>query len=317
MRAGRYLIALAGVGVLAAGCGTVHVGPSGSVDVLAAAVSTTSAQTARISITEAIQSSGMSLSFTQTGEFDFASSRGMITMTAPIAMTELSLPPKVYIKISGAGSGAAGSGAAGSGALPHGKTWLAIDTGNSGSLDSMLGPFGTGGDPADMLASLTAVAGSERDLGAGTVRGVPVTEYQVNIDPAKLAAKATGPERANLRQFLQSLGKGTIPVDVWVDSQHEVRQVRMSPSMAGESKLTGNMRIAVTLDFYDFGVAVRLSAPPAAQVTTLGPGSTGALSVAGMASGSAVASVGAVASGSAVASAVPEPPAIVTASPAP
>lgn len=293
MRAGRYLIALAGLGVLAAGCGTVHAGRSSTPgDTLMAAVSHTSAQTARITITEAIQYTGMSLSYTQTGEFDFAHSRGMITMAAPADMTELFLPPKVYFKFSDGGS-----------ALPHGKTWAEIDTGTSGSLGDSLGPFGAESDPADMLASLEAIAGSERIVGSARAGGVPTTEYQVNIDPAKLAAKVSASERASVQQFIQSLGKGTIPVDVWVDSQNQVRQVRLSLHMPDGEGLPGNARITETLDFYDFGVAVRVAAPPASQVTTLG--ATGDVSV------------GAVSSASAEASAVPEPPSIVTASPSP
>lgn len=290
MRAGRYLIALAGVGVLAAGCGTVHAGrtSSGTPDTLMSAVSHTAAQSARITITEAIRYAGMSLSYTQTGEFDFAHSRGMITMAAPVDVTELFLPPKLYVKFSDGGP-----------TLPHGKTWAVIDTGTSGSSADSLAPFGAESDPADMLASLEAIAGSERILGTARVRGVPTTEYQVNIDPAKLAAKVPASERASVRQFIQSLGKGTVPVDVWVDSQNEVRQVRVSLHMSEGGALPENARLTETLDFYDFGVAVRVSAPPASQVTNLG--ATGDVSV------------GAVASGSAEASAAPLPPALPTA----
>src|SRR5487761_1221410 len=90
VRAGRYLVALAGVGLLAAGCGTVHAGQRqpGTSAMLVSAVSRSAALTARIAITETIQAPGMSVSYTQTGEFDFAHSRGMITMAAPAGMTE-------------------------------------------------------------------------------------------------------------------------------------------------------------------------------------------------------------------------------------
>jgi hypothetical protein len=300
VRAGRYLIGLAGVGVLAAGCGTVHAGQPGTPDVLTAAVSNTATQTARIAVTTAFQAQGMSVSYTATGEFDFAHSRGMITMTAPIGMTELFLPPKAYVKVSGLGS-----------ALPHGKTWLAIDTKSAGAASSMLGPFGSTDNPADLLASLTAIAGSERVLGSASVRGVPVTEYQVNIDPAKMAAKVPASERASFRQFTQSLGKGAIPVDVWVDGQNMVRQVRLSlPMPAGmDAPAAVKFRLTETIDFYDFGVPVRVSAPPAAEVTDT---SLSALSSGGVAVGS-----GGVAVGSASASAVASPlPAVSSSLPA-
>lgn len=252
----------------------------------------------------------MSLTFTQTGDFDFAHSRGMIAMTAPLSMTELFLPPKVYVKVP----------ADGSAALPHGKTWLVMDAGSAGPLDSPFGEFGGGSDPTDMLASLTAIAGSERVLGATRVRGVPVTGYQVNIDPSKLAARAPAAERASLRQFAQSLGKSTVPVDVWVDNENEVRQVRLSPRTPGGTMIPGNPRLTLTVDFYDFGVPVDVSAPPAAQVTSLGAAGMGEVSggIISSASASAVASVLPVASLTpGPAGAVPPGAPIVSASPLP
>jgi hypothetical protein len=298
VRAGRYLIALAGVGALAAGCGTVHAGRSGTStpDMLVAAVSHTAAQTARIEFTTTTQTQGMSTSFTLTGEFDFAHSRGMITMAAPLDMTELFLPPKVYLKVSGMGS-----------PMPHGKTWIAMDNGTSSvSPGDMLGPIGSGDNPADMLESLTAVAGSERIVGTTRVRGVLTTEYEVNIDPAKIAAKVPASERASVRQFTQTFGKGAIPVDVWVDSQHQVRQVRLSLHLP-DGGFPANGRFTETMDFYDFGVPVRISAPPASQVTSMSADQVG---VATASSGSAAAS-----SGSA-ASEAPSPPAVSASAPA-
>jgi hypothetical protein len=314
MRAGRCLIALAGVGVLAAGCGTVHAGqsrPSASA-VLAAAVSGTAAQTARIAITTSMQAGGMSVSYSETGEFDFAHSRGMMTMAAPFGMTELFMPPKVYLKVSGSLAGT----------VSHGKTWIEADTGTFDSETSVSGSFGLGGNPADLLASLTAIAGSERIVGAASIRGVPVTEYQVNIDPAKMTSKVPSQERAGLSEFAKSFGRGSIPVDVWVDNNNLVRQVRLSlhiPGETGAPGAAGTMTIVVSIDFYDFGVPVRLSAPPAAQVASLsGPS---ALGIAGMASASAVASgvpVGSSAPGSAgsAGSAASAPPSVAPPSPA-
>jgi phage-related minor tail protein len=62
MRGGRYLAVLASVGVLAAGCGT-KVAQPGS---LAAAVTRTAGQSARIAVTTTMQMQGMSVSFTET-----------------------------------------------------------------------------------------------------------------------------------------------------------------------------------------------------------------------------------------------------------
>jgi hypothetical protein len=266
MRGGGFLLVLAGASVLAAGCGT-QVARTGADnagnDVLTAAVTRTAAQTARIAITTTTQMQGMSVSFTGTGLFDFAHSRGMISTQSPIGITELLVPPKTYIKFS------ANDGPP----LPKGKTWLAVSDGVSGgSADNMLSPFGGSADPADLLASLTAISGSEKKIGADTIRGVPVTEYQVNVDPAKAAGRLPRSEREGFRQFAKLLGSGAIPVDVWVDAGNLVRRVQLalSPSAGGLAGMggSGKVRVVESTDFYDFGVPVRVAAPPAPEVAS-------------------------------------------------
>lgn len=131
MRGGRYLVVLAGVGVLTAGCGT-KVAPG--VD-LAAAVTRTAGQSARVAVMTTMQMPGMSVSFTETGVFDFVRS-------------------------------------------------------------------------------------------------------------------------------------GAIPVDVWVDGQNLVRRVQLSVHLPGGAGAPASARFVQATDFYDFGVPVRVSAPPAAQIAS-------------------------------------------------
>lgn len=264
MRYGGYLVVLAGIGLAAAGCGTVTAQTAS----LTAAVTNTRAQTARITATTTMRTQGMSVSFTATGQFDFARSRGMVSMQNPIGITEIFLPPKVYIKIP-----------ATAGALSHGKSWIAIDTsadssfagldGGAEGIGALFGsPDGSNVNPADLLTSLTAVSGNVTKLGDATIRGVPVTEFRVNVDLAKAATRLPGWERASFRDFASGLGTGDIPVDVWVDGQNLVRRMQVSlrpPADMGAPK--GTTVVQVT-DFYDFGVPVRVSAPPAAQVAS-------------------------------------------------
>jgi hypothetical protein len=282
MRHGRYLVVLAGIGVAAAGCGTVTAQTAS----LTAAVTNTTAQTARVAVTTTMQAQGMSVSFTETGQFDFAHSRGTVSMQSPIGITEIFLPPKVYIKVPGSAGG-----------LPHGKSWIAVDTGNSadssfagmGAAEGIGAFFGSsdgdGADPADLLASLTAISGNVTKLGAATVRGVPVTEFRVNVDLAKAATRLPGWERAGVRDFASSLGTSDIPVEVWVDGQNLVRRMQVSlhpPASTGTP--AGTTYVQVT-DFYDFGVPVRVSAPPAAQVASMSQMTSGSsVSFGGMSS---------------------------------
>jgi hypothetical protein len=253
MRLGRYVVVLAGVGMLAAGCGT-----KAQPDNLTAAVTRTAGQTARISMTTTTQIQSVSVSYTATGEYDFLHSRGMISMQNPVSMTEIFIPPTAYIKVP-----------SGAGTMPDGKSWISLSTGTSDGLDSSLsGPFG-GTDPADLLASLTAVSASVTSLGPTTIRGVKVAGFRVDIDPAKAAARLPSRERAGFREFIGSLGSGPIPVDVWVDSQNLVRRVKLSLHLPdGEGALAKTQMVEVT-DFYDFGVPVRVSPPPASQIGSM------------------------------------------------
>lgn len=270
MRGGRSLavLALGGAGVLTAtGCGTqvATAGPTPTAG-LAAAVTRTAVQTARIAVTTTMQMQGMTVSFTESGAFDFARSRGTVSMSSPVGFTEVFVPPKMYIKMP------AGDGTS----LPKGKSWIAVGPGMPGDLaasglgGALPGPLGAGnGDPADLLASLTAISGSVTKHGTATIRDVQVTQYRVNIDLAKAAARVPGWERASFKEFAQSLGTGTIPVDVWVDSHNLVRRMREALHMPSEPGTPAGTVVTQTTDFYDFGVSVRVSAPPAAEVASL------------------------------------------------
>jgi len=253
MRRCGYVVILAGIAVLAAGCGT-----KAQPDNLTAAVTRTAGQTARIAMTTTMQMQSMSVSYTATGEYDFVHSRGMISMQNPVGMTEIFIAPTAYIKLPGGG-----------GTLPAGKSWIALDAGTpDGLASSVLGPFG-GTDPADLLASLTAVSSSVTSLGPATIRGVKVTGFRVDIDPAKAAARVPPPERASFREFISSLGPGSIPVDVWVDGQNLVRRVKLSLHAPGGQGVSAGTQMVEVTDFYDFGVPVRVSPPPASQIASM------------------------------------------------
>ena len=273
MRIGRFLgvLACAASTVLAVGCGTEHVPAStGQTPDLTAAVSNTQGQTARIAATISTQSQGMTVSITETGLFDFARSRGMITMQSPIDATEIFIPPTTYIKTPGA--------SADGGPLPDGKTWMALPDAST-SASALLGIGVGGGDPADLLASLTAMSSGVTSLGPATLRGVPVTGFAFKVDPAKAAGTVPDADRASLEALGKLYGAGAIPVDVWVDGHNLVRQEKLTLAVPGGTGAPGGTHLVITTDFYDFGVPVRVSAPPASQVFTeesLDPGAAGA-----------------------------------------
>src|SRR5258707_3019702 len=149
--------------------------------------------------------------------------------------------------------------------MPGSKSWVEIRAGASLlPMSSMAGPFGTGSDPADMLASLRPISTSVTRLGTATIRGVRVTKSRVAIDRAKAAAGLPRRQRAGFRAFARSLGSGTVPVKVWVSGQDLVRRVQVSLHLPGNG-VPADGRLSETTDFYDFGVAVGGGGPPPSQ----------------------------------------------------
>lgn len=253
--------------MLAAGCGT-EVAHGASV---ASAVARTGARTARISVSTGARTQGMSFSFTQTGVFDFARDRGMLSLKGPAGMAQevLFLPPRMYLKLP---TGAHGP-------LPHGKSWVSFRAApGNGPGAAMFGPAG-GTDPGDMLSALRAVSSGVTKLGSGVIRGVQVTHFRVSVDPAKAAARVPRSRRPGFEAFAHHLGTGTIPVGVWVDQQDLVRQVQISLHPDHGQGMPAGARVTQTIDFWDFGVPVRVSPPPASEVASGFGSAKGSMSV--------------------------------------
>jgi hypothetical protein len=250
MRAGGYLVLLASAGLLAAGCGSVVAQPAS----LTRAVANTSAASAKVSVVTTFRMGKHTASFWERGTFDFAHSRGVTWVKLPGAGTQetLLIPPVIYMKFPGK------SGTP----LPRHKSWIAIRTSRfPGPANAFGGPFGDT-DPGALLKSLTAMSTSVTKIGTATIGAVPVTEFRVMVDPAKAPAGLAAGERMELRLFAKAAGNATLPVEVWVDPQNLVRRVTLSVT----AKRPAAGHLTQTATFYDFGVPVRVSAPPASEV---------------------------------------------------
>jgi hypothetical protein len=166
------------------------------------------------------------------------------------------LPPRLYVKF----ADLAGA------PVPQGKAWVEIPSqAADGSLPLM--PLGdVNASPMDLLAALTAMASTVTDLGPATIRGVAVTHYRVSVDLAKAEAHLRPEARAEFHAFASSLGLATLLVDVWVDGQARVRRVAISLPLPRDSGMPAGFRVSEAVDYYDFGVRVQVSAPPAGEV---------------------------------------------------
>jgi hypothetical protein len=202
----------------------------------------------------------MSETYTETCEYDFAHSRGTISMQSPLDVAEVFVPMTTYLKVTGLAGTGGGSAAS---ELPKGKTWLAVPDTTAEWLFVLT--RGGAADPTGPLAALSTVSSRVRKLGPSVVRGVPVTCYALTINPAKVAA-VPGADRVEVQGMLNTAGDAAIPVDVWIDGQNLVRREKLTLAFPTALGAPAGYKLTLTTDFYDFRVPVRVSAPPAALV---------------------------------------------------
>jgi hypothetical protein len=250
MRVQMSVAVLAAAALLATGCGSVKMKmpPGGNAPIPAAPA------TSRISVTTVIQGHGGPRVSSIAGEFDYAHARGELRMTLGGGVTEeeVFLPGHVYLKLPGGGKG-----------LPGGKTWLVVTPTSPDSLPFMAPVAVPAGSPAGLLASLTAVASRVQDLGPATVGGVPVTHYRLTLDPAKAGSLGRGHGPARLGPIFAAPGMSRPRVDVWADGQRVVRRITFAVAfLPGAPPGAGRFQLTETVDYYDFGVPVRVSPPP-------------------------------------------------------
>lgn len=108
------------------------------------------------------------------------------------------------------------------------------------------------GDPTQMLGDLTA-AGEVTEIGPDTVRGVPVTHYQVLLDPMLFEQFGVG-----------DMISADLPVDVYIDASGLIRRIQGNFSVDGA---TGG----VAMELYDFGAGDPIEVPSGGDVTELDP----------------------------------------------
>ena len=124
--------------------------------------------------------------------------------------------------------------------LPGGKPWLKFDlvklgqAGGIPGLGSLLNNP-TSGNPAQLLQYLRASSGGVTKVGTAQVGGISTTEYRGNVQLDRYPSLLPSSQQADAKKAiaqLESLTKlKSIPVTVWVDGQHLVRQMAMSFSL--------------------------------------------------------------------------------------
>jgi hypothetical protein len=266
----RIVLLLAALLVLPA-CGG---GDSVAADPVAeAATKTTEAGSSRIEFTMAMEAEGRSFTMRGDGVFDYTSPRGRMTLDlgdlAALAggklgngRMEFLLDGRAYyMKFPGA-------------MQLVGKQWLKIDLEDIGELTGAdLGALQQANqNPAQLMQFLRGASDDIEELGKEDVRGVETTHYRATVDLEEAAEQGAdiGEFSDEMREQLQAeiermkaqTGLETLPVDVWVDDENLLRRMKMELSFAVEGEQVG---MDMTMDFFDFGVDVRVARPPADQ----------------------------------------------------
>ena len=153
--------------------------------------------------------------------------------------------------------------------LPGGKTWMKIDISTVpgapqfSELDRM-------SQPAVELQYLRAASKSVEKKGSEKVRGVETTRYHTVVDLSKLAAESADEVPPRLRKQVRReakdlLAEGDIedlPTDVWIDADGLLRKMTTNFAFEAEGE---KVRMKSTVEFFDFGVPVQVTRPPASD----------------------------------------------------
>jgi hypothetical protein len=222
---------------------------------LDAYASTVATGTARVSETIDASSSVRTVDVTAAGVLDFTSKRLAMSLTEPtIGTVQVRLDlPEAYLTLPPADMQG----------LPPGVSWLSFDVDKvtSGALGTSLSSLSSSAESStNQLALIEAAAsGPVRTLGPATIRGVPTTGYAATVDAGKLYTDAR--VRAAVEQLLKQVDVTEIPLRIWIDAQGRVRRITIDTTVAAKGSEVAEH---VTVDYYDFGVAVP-GPPPASQ----------------------------------------------------
>jgi hypothetical protein len=131
------------------------------------------------------------------------------------------------------------------------------------NLSQILGQA-TGAGPLTQ-AQLLQGATSVRQVGTGSVDGVPVTEYTGTLPLDKGISYLSGTAKTQLQQVIASAGFTDETFTVWIDGQHTVRKVLVTE--AGK-ELTDTITTTIT----SINQPVNIALPTAGQTSQLPAG---------------------------------------------
>jgi hypothetical protein len=155
--------------------------------------------------------------------------------------------------------------------LPGGAKWVKLDLGKAASSLGLDPQTLTSGqtDPSQYLQFLKA-GGSIQKAGSDNIRGVATTRYKGSIDLNKVAALATAKDRADTKAAIEKLtaqlGTDSLPMEVWIDSRHMVRKLRLALSVSVSGQ---HVSTKIEEELFGFGPTPAVNLPAAGEVYEL------------------------------------------------
>jgi hypothetical protein len=258
----RLVLLMLVLAALPLACGGGETSPEAAV--AEAATKTEEAGSARIVFTGGL--TGSEGSFTIVGRGEFANQRGRMTVdlfgaggdSASMQMIFDGLV--IYMKFP------PGLGAE----LLGGKSWVKMDLEALGKQQGIdlgeLTQFGQT-NPTQSLRFLQGASDDFEELGEEEVRGVGTTHYRGTVDLRKAAEQISESARSTAERLIELMGVSKLPFEVWIDDEDLTRRIKYEqplPAAAGQ-----DASMTLTMDFFDFGVAVDVEPPPAGDVVDL------------------------------------------------
>jgi hypothetical protein len=249
-----FALALAPVALGLAGCGGGGAEKeTGTGNPVADAVAETVKQASeKVAVTGKATIPGRTLRFSGDGGYDHATSEGWLHLTLSVAGGSATAIDEAFVKnVFWIKSPLFAS------SLPTGKEWLRIDLAKAGKRLGFNFKALLGQTPGDAITQLGRTSDDITEVGTETIDGVETTHYRAPVDPKKIPA--------NDKQ--QKLSAAVYrPVEVWVDEDDLVRQVRLDFTARTDPAKPQRGRTVVTMKLSDFGETVDVAPPPAGLV---------------------------------------------------
>jgi hypothetical protein len=116
-------------------------------------------------------------------------------------------------------------------------------------------------NPIRLLAFLTGASDDVREVGQDDVRGTRTTHYEGTLDLQTVVNQAPADQRAELQEALSFIAEDQptmVPFGLWVDGAGVAHRLRIE----------GPVGMRMTIEYFDFGVPVELTPPPANAIMT-------------------------------------------------